>query len=382
MTVPAAMLILIILFSPCALAYSGASSGTDGILKEQAQKSGISSLPDKLPAQAKKALEKMGVKGPLSLSAFTPSGIISFCLSSLKNDVKAPAAACGAVLGILLICTLAGTFGASQGAPQSGGSPAQVAGLVSTLCIITLLAPPLLKCFKYCGGVIKSSSAFSLALIPVFTALTAASGHPASAAVYHGLLMAVCQFVSVCMSTFFIPMAGMYLAFCVIGSISPGVDIGSIAAFVRKTACAALIGVMTVFTGILTVQSVISQATDSVSLKTAKFIVGSAVPVIGGAVSDAVNTVLGCAGILRSAAGAFAIASVIILFLPPLIDCGLWMIACGVSALFADMLGAAGAASLLRAVGEAVKLVAALVFACAMALTVSFAVTVTMGMNT
>jgi stage III sporulation protein AE len=189
------------------------------------------------------------------------------------------------------------------------------------------------------------------------------------------------QVIAQIASTTFVPMVDMYLAFCVIGSISPGVNIGSIAGFVRKVVNFGLILSITIFTGILTVQGLISQAADTVTIKTAKFVVGSVVPVIGSVISEAVNTVVSCANLLKTTTGAFAIVVFIVTFLPPLLNCLMWMLATDLSIAIAEILGIDNVTGLLKAVKETLKLLIALILTAALAMIVSVSVMLLLGMN-
>ena len=369
------VIILIALMFPL----SASAADTDSMLSEQYRKSGASDVYSKASGDAKKTLGKMGVTGAdsKSLTKFTPASVFKYMGDTIKQDMKAPLRAAAAVFGVLLACALLGAMKNSFGEKSLD----TVFGLVSTLCIAAVLLVPVTQCVSYCARVINDATGFMTAFIPVFVALSTASGHPASAVVFQGLLLTVSQVVSQIAAKGFVPMVDMYLAFCVVGAISPGVDIGSIATFMRKIVSFAMILCMTVFTGILTVQSVISQASDNVAAKTAKFVVGSAVPVIGSAVSDAVNTVMSCANLLRSTTGVLSLIVFIVVFLPPVLDCLMWMLVADVSIIFADMLGVGQASGLLKAVSEALRLLTALVFSAALAMIISVSIMMMIGMN-
>jgi stage III sporulation protein AE len=370
----ALMLVAVIIFP-----FYAAAADTDSMLSGQYRKSGASEAYSKTPNDVRKALGNMGVAGndAKSLSKFTPVSVFKYITSTAIQNMKSPLRAAAAVLGVLLACALLGAMKNSFGEKSLD----TVFGLVSTLCIAAVLLVPVTKCVSFCARVISDASRVMTAFIPVFAALGTASGHPASAVVFQGLLLTVSQAVSQIAANGFVPMVDMYLAFCVVGAISPGVNIGSIASFMRKIVSFALVLCMTVFTGILTVQSVISQASDNVAAKTAKFVVGSAVPVIGSAVSDAVNTVMSCANLMRSTTGALSLMVFIVMFLPPVIDCLMWMLVADVSVIFADMLGIGQASGLLKAVSEAMRLLTALVFSAALAMIVSVSIMLLTGMS-
>lgn len=54
---------------------------------------------------------------------------------------------------------------------------------------------------------------------------------------------------------------------------------------------------MTVFTGLLSIQSIVGTSADTLGVKAAKFVVSNFVPIVGSAVADAYTTMrsgLGC----------------------------------------------------------------------------------------
>lgn len=369
--------IMIILFNLFAIMASAADQYD--IIDQQSQKSGANSLYQKAPDNTKKSLDDMGIKSidSKSLSNFTPAGLFNYITGKLKSDINAPLKAAASVLGILLACALLDTIKNSF-----GEKPLKtVFNIVSTLCIAAVLLIPVSQCISASAKIISSATTFMLAFMPVFVTLVAASGHPASAVAYQSLLIISSQAIAQIAATTFIPMVNMYLAFCVVGSISPGVNMDGISAFIRKAVNYILILCITIFTGILTVQGLISQAADTVTVKTAKFVVGNVVPVIGSAVSDAVNTVISCANLLKTTTGAFSIIVFILTFLPPILDCILWMLVADISIALADLLGVENITGMLKAIKEALRLLIALILTVALAMIISISVMLLLGMN-
>ena len=76
---------------------------------------------------------------------------------------------------------------------------------------------------------------------------------------------------------------------------------------------------MTIFTGLLTIQSITGAATDSLASRTAKFAASSFIPIVGGAVSEAYSTVYGSLGVIRSGAGTIGIIIICIIVLRPIV---------------------------------------------------------------
>ena len=378
-----------LLFPPGALA--AGTSGTDtgststaattsaasAIEQEQAEKSGASDLIQKVPDGVRAMLTRLGIRQPDagSLSRFTPAGLFGLVWEKLRASAAAPLRAVTAVFGILLACALLGTMKNAVGEKPLKN----VFDIVCILSIASVMLTPIIQCIRLAAQTVKQSADFMLAFLPVFVGLVASSGHPASAVAYQGLLLVSSEVLSRIAATTFVPMVDIFLAFCVIASVSPGIQIGGIAAFGRKALEWCLGICLTVFTALLTVQSLIAQAADTVSMKTAKFVVGSAVPVIGSTISDAVNTVVSCAGLLKTAVGAYALVVLILAFLPALLDCLLWMLAAEISVAFAQMLGITAVPALLKSIGEALKLLVALVMTSALTMIVSMTVMLMLG---
>ena len=76
------------------------------------------------------------------------------------------------------------------------------------------------------------------------------------------------------------------------------------------------------FTGYMTLTGVISGTVDASAAKAAKIAISSAVPVIGGLLSDASEAVLVSAGVLRNTAGVYGMLTVLALLCRPFIQIG------------------------------------------------------------
>jgi stage III sporulation protein AE len=364
-------------FSLFAFGAEAADSGS--IVRQQMQQSGAAGLYQKAPDSAKQSLGNLELTEPDTggLSKFTPAGVFHILQQAAVSAAKRPIKSVVSVFGILLVCALLGTLKNSF----SEKSLQPVFDIVCALCIAAAVLVPVTQCIADCASTMKQSSEFMTAFLPVFAALVTASGHPASAAVFQGMLLAASQLIAQIAATTFVPMVSIYLAFCVIGSVSPGIQISGIAGFFKTALNWALGACLTVFVGILTVQSMISQAADTVTIKAAKFVVGSAVPVIGSTISDAINTVVSCANLLKTATGAYGIIVFAFAYLPVLLECLLWILAADVMLAITEVLGVSNMAGLLRSIKYALQVLTALVFSAALAMIISLSVMLMVGMG-
>lgn len=374
-----AFIILNVLFCQSVLAKSNneTSSSIESIINDQQEKSGAGKLSEKVPESAESSLNKVGIKSDDkdSLARFTPANIFGTLIDAVKSAAKSPLKAISAVSGILLACALLATLKNSF----AENSMQSVFNIVSALCVASVILVPIIQCISFCAKVMKQSSTFMLTFIPVYSALATASGHPASAIATQSLLLGSSEILSQIVTTTFVPMADIYLAFCVIAAVSPQINITGIAEFIKSAVSWALGLCLTIYTGILTVQGAIASATDNVTIKAAKFVVDGTIPVIGGAVSDAMNTVISCAGLLKTSIGAYAIVVLVLAFLPPFLECVMWLLATDISLAVANILEINNMKGMLKAIKEALKLIIALVIACALTFIISVSVMLLLG---
>jgi len=367
------LVLLVILQVFC---FSAAAADTDKLMQQQLQQSGANKLSQTVPQQAKNSLNKLQINNadPNSISKFTPAGMFSIFVQSAKDAAQRPFKSLALIVGVLLIYALLNTLKTSLGEKPLKN----VFDTICMLCISAAVIVPISQTISYCAQTIKTSGLFALSFLPVFTGLVAVSGHPASATLYQGLLLFVCNIIIQLAETTFVPMVSIYLAFCVIGSVSPGVNISGLASFAKSFVFWGLGLCITVFFGILTIQSMVSNAADTVTMKTAKFMVGSFVPVIGGAIGDALNTVVGCANLLKTATGAYAIIVFILAYLPPILECIIWILVIEIAVAIAEILSIGGMQKFLKAIKEALSIMIALVLTCSLALIISTTIMITL----
>ena len=89
--------------------------------------------------------------------------------------------------------------------------------------------------------------------------------------------------------------------------------------------------------------------------------ISSAIPVVGGVLSDALLAVKGSAGVLKAGVGVTGLVIVLAAFLPPLAELVCWSLCLRLGGLAAELFGQKPAASMLDGGRAAVRLLIALV---------------------
>ena len=157
-----------------------------------------------------------------------------------------------------------------------------------------------------------------------------------------------------------LPLICIYLALCIAGSVSD-FNIEEISKTVKNFAIWILGISLTVFSGIMGLGSLVSASADSAFAKTAKFIINSAVPVVGSTVSDALGSIKGCIEITKNTLGVYAVFVIAAIFLPPIISLLSWKICLSVSSGICGFFGTKNLSALLIAASSVIGIMLALV---------------------
>ncbi len=157
-------------------------------------------------------------------------------------------------------------------------------------------------------------------LLPIMGTLYAMGGNVAAAAVNNSTLM---LFLTVCENLFnrtLMPVSALCLAFSLVGTLSDILDLRGVAAFVKKAYTFFIGFVMMSMMFVLSVQSTLASAGDSMGARTAKYMAGQFIPVVGGAVGDSLRTVAASVKYIRSSVGAVGIVIIVLMLAPTLLS--------------------------------------------------------------
>lgn len=339
--------------------------------------SGANELYDTLPPDTRELLNKSGIDGVhqnqlMSLSFFD---IVKTIFTSIKENIKMPLSMLCTCLGVILLCALLN----SMKSGFQGGAYDKTFSVVSVICVSGTVITPITVLIVQACKTIEQASGFLVSFVPVYAGILTASGKPLSATATSTALVAVVQIISRICSTVLLPMLGIYLAFCLIGSACDEIDVTGIARAVKNIVTVTLSFLLTIFVGLLGIQGAVASSADTIAMKSAKFAVSAFLPVVGGAVSEALNSVQGCMGVIKATVGGFGIFAISAVFLPAILSAlGLnfsLFVAGGVS----DTLNTTRVSKLLEAARAVLSLLSSLLVIFAVLLIVSMGVMLAVG---
>ncbi|WP_374721541.1 stage III sporulation protein AE [Peribacillus tepidiphilus] len=218
----------------------------------------------------------------------------------------------GKLLGTLLLLTIFSMFLQSLQNSFEKSSISKVAYAIVFMVLIIIALNSFHVAIGYTKETIDFMISFILSLIPMLLALIAASGGIVSAAFFHPVLLFLMNTSGLLVSKVVLPLLFLSALLSIVSTLSENYKVTQLAQLLRNWSIGLLGIFMTVFLAVISVQGATSAVADGVTIRTAKFLTGNFVPVIGKMFSDATDTVMNASVLLKNTVG---MAGVIILLL-------------------------------------------------------------------
>lgn len=292
-------------------------------------------------------------------------GILSIMGDGIRLLQPAAASAakcCLAAIATVLLLSITGTVS------EKGSILRQ---LIGTLVLGSVLLSGMGRLIDLGRDTVVRISEYGKLLIPVMTgALAAEGGITGSAALYAGTMF-FDAFLTLAISEWMIPMLYVYLCICLAGSATGNDLLIKLEKLVKWTVTWALKISLYVFTAYMSITGVVSGTTDAAALKATKLTISGMVPVVGGILADASETVLVSAGIFKSSAGVYGLLAVLAIWIEPFITIGTQYLMLKFTAALCKSIAPKGASELVGKVSSAMGMLVAMTASVCLMLMVS-----------
>ena len=248
--------------------------------------------------------------------------ILKTAISSLRPELSGASAICLSLIATVLLLGVLGTLSNSV----SGSIR-----LVGAVAIGVLLLQPIHSMIQLGTATITELSEYGKLLLPVMTAAVAAQGGTTSV-FFDALLTTV-------IAKLIVPILYIYLCLCVANAAIEQDILKKLRDFAKWVMTWCLKLVLYAFTGYISITGVISGTVDASALKAAKLTISGVVPVVGGILSDATETILVSAGVMKSAAGVYGIFAVLSICVSPFLQIGVQYLLLKLSGAACNMFG-------------------------------------------
>ena len=275
------------------------------------------------------------------------------------------------LLVVVLLCSLA------EGMYAIGGNTVDVVSIVGAMAIAAVAITDANSLIGMGREALEQMETFSKLLLPAVTAAVAASGSPGQAAARQLATMLFSDVLITLITSLLLPLLYLYMAACIAYTAIGNEGLKRMAVTIKWVVTSVLSAVLILFVGYLTVSGAIAGTADAAAVKAAKFTMSSMVPVVGGILSDAAETVLASAGILKNAVGVFGMLVILGMCVVPFLQLGIHYLAYKFTAALSATVSGGRVSGLIDQIGGAFGLVLGMTGACALLLLVSMVSAIT-----
>lgn len=264
-------------------------------------------------------------------------------------------------------------YGVAEGSFQAAEHPLMANFVpLSFVLVITMTAAGDVQTMMGAGTeTMEQLDVLSTALLPSLAAAVAASGGIVSAGVRQVATVFFANLLMTLIHSVLLPLVYFYVAASAADAMLPGNPLKRIAAGIKKVVTWALTGALVLFTGYLTISGAAATSADALTLQVTRTVISTAVPVVGGIISQASGSVLSGAGLLKNSIGIFGMLAVLATCLTPFLRLAVQYLLYKITAFLAGTAGKGTLVELIDALGSAFGLMLGMVGSCALLLLIS-----------
>lgn len=216
----------------------------------------------------------------------------------------------GKLLGTIILLTVFSMILQNMQNAFEHRTVSKVAYAITYMVIIILALNSFHVAISYTEEAINTMMNFLIALVPLLLALMASVGSVTSVAFFHPLIVFLINTSGLLISHFVLPLLFLSALLGIVSTLTEQYKVTQLANLLRNLAVGSLALFFAIFLGVMSVQGASTAMTDGITIRTAKFITGNFIPVIGRMFTDATDTVLSASVLLKNTVG---IAGVVIL---------------------------------------------------------------------
>lgn len=258
----------------------------------------------------KNIAELIKENGSLSVKS-TIKGTITYLFYELIQN--------GKLLGTLIILTLFSVVLQSMHAAFEKSVVSKIAYFVVYMVLIYITLNSFYLVFTYAKDTIEMMSSFMIALLPLMLGLIATFGQVITVSFFHPIIIFLIHVSGILMTSFVFPLLYLSALLIIVSHLNDNFQATHLAELFKSISIGTVGLFLTIFLGVMSVQGTATAIQDGVALKTTKFITGNFIPVVGRTFTDAADTVLSAAQLLKNAIGIIGVTIIVVIAVFPAI---------------------------------------------------------------
>ena len=305
---------------------------TDGIKDE------INEFEEALPDYIKDILPNDIFEG--DFSSLTNGEINTYTffetvISFIHADLPKVLSSMSVLFIIIIISSIFNTMASGMESDALKNSYSLCSSLCISISLFRIVASMLESAVSYMKILCEVMNSFA----PLLTVMHVLSGNISSAALGNASMLMFIALIENVLLRILLPIVSVCLCFSLVKALSGNIDIGGLSKFIRNTFVTLTVFTMMIFTFVFSFQSTLTQSADSLSIKTAKFAIGSFIPIVGSTINDALRTVTSSIMLVKTSCGVIAVICVVLLTLPITVSFYLHKLSFDICASMASIIG-------------------------------------------
>lgn len=297
------------------------ATDTDEIIKSQKESFGISEFLKETKKYGGEFLEDIDISETLN-NAITGNidntKIYKKVLKIFGTEIEA---SISTLISILIIVVIHSVLKAISDNLENNNI-SKIIYYAQYVVIATIIMSNFTEIIKLIKDTANNLVGFMNLLIPILITLMTFTGSIVTGGLLQPIILFIINFSVNIINTVLIPLVLVSAALAIISKVSEKVQITKITKFFKSSVTWFLGIILTIFVGVVSLEGTLSSSIDGITAKTAKAVVSSIIPVVGKALGDLVDSVLGCGLILKNAVGVVGIIVIIGICIAPVLKLG------------------------------------------------------------
>lgn len=293
------------------------SLATEQIIEEQMENLNLGAFISESKEYIKETFPDVDVQELITKSLkgeIDNSSIYKTAISLFGKEVASGITALGSILVIIIVHSILKSISENLG--NEGVS--KIAYFIEYILIITIIVNNFYEILLVVKETISNLVGFINALVPILLALITATGQVTTGTMLQPILIFAIIFIGNIINIIILPLLTISMVLGIASNISDKIQIGNLANFLKSGIVWFLGLVITIFVGVVSLEGTLTSSVDGITIKGIKAVSSTFIPVVGKALGDSVDTVLGATSLIKNSIGFVGIIIVVLICLLPI----------------------------------------------------------------
>lgn len=303
---------LLVLLIPCK------GLATESIVKDQLEVLELSSFINEGEKYIEEVFPEINVEDLItkSISGDVNNSILyKSILKVLGKEIVTGITSIGYILVIVVIHSILKSIGENLG----NDSVSKIAYFIEYILIVTIILNSFVGIVTNITETITNLVAFMNSLVPILMSLIIATGQVATSTAIQPILILIIVFIGNVINLIVLPVITTTMILTIVSNISEKIQIDNLSKFLKSSVTWFLVFTITIFAGVLSLEGTLVSSVDGTVVKGIKLATSTFIPVLGKALGDSVDTVLGATSLIKNAIGFVGIVIIIGICVLPII---------------------------------------------------------------